>query len=172
MDCAAVVTEDALEVLADSAFYRYKGLTVNAVLRSLTRIRPDGWQKGAAALRRVVRPWSTGVRPQSPAETRLIRRLEEWGFPPPERQLVILDKDGRFVAKADLGWTCIRLVLEYESDEHHGPRKWPADDARAKEIRAADYQIEQVYGEDLWPWSVRLRNILNERFAATRQAAA
>ena len=103
---------------------------------------------------------------------RLFRRLEEWGFPPPERQLVILDKDGGFVGKADVGWSCIRLVLEYESDEHHAPRKWPADDARAKEIRATGYRIEQVYGEDLWPWSTRLRSLLDDRFAAFRQAAA
>jgi hypothetical protein len=170
VDCAAVVTEPALEVLVDSAFHRFKGLTVNAVLCSLSRVRPDGYRKGAVALRRVLEPWALGVRPGSGAEMRLFRRIEEWGFPLPERQLVILDEHGRFVAKADVGWRSIRLVLEYESDEYHAPRKWPADDARAGRIRAVGYRLEQVYPEDLWPWSTRLRHILDERFAFAQAA--
>ncbi|MCA1843019.1 MAG: hypothetical protein LC792_07465 [Actinobacteria bacterium] len=71
---------------------------------------------------------------------------------------MILDEQGRFVAKADVGWSRTRLVLEYESAEFHPPRKWLADDARAKE-------------EDLWPWSTRLRCVLEERFAAIEDAA-
>jgi hypothetical protein len=104
-------------------------------------------------------------------EMRLFRRVEEWGFPPPERQLVIRDAEGRFVAKADAGWSRARLVLEYESDEYHPPRKWAADDGRAKRVRDAGYRIEQVYKEDLWPWSTRLRSVLEERFAASEDAA-
>jgi len=171
VDCATVVSADALEDLVDSAFCRHKALTVTSVLKSLARVRADGWRKGSVALRRALQPWSRGARAHSPMEMRLFRRLEEWGFPLPERQLVILDERGRFVAKADVGWSRIRLVLEYESDEFHPPRNWPIDDARAKRVRDTGYRIEQVYNEDLWPWSTRLRRILEERFAALEEAA-
>ncbi|HEV8623166.1 MAG TPA: hypothetical protein VG034_01800 [Acidimicrobiia bacterium] len=171
VDCAAVVRADALEELVDSAFCRYKTLTVSSVLRSLGRVRPDGWRKGSVALRRALEAWSRGLRAHSPMEMRLFRRLEEWGFPLPERQLVIRDDQGRFIAKADVGWSRIRFVLEYESDEYHPPRKWPSDDARAKRVRDVGYRIEQVYNEDLWPWSTRLRSILEERFAEFEEAA-
>jgi hypothetical protein len=171
VDCAAVVSADGLEDLVDSAFCRYKGLTVNGVFSSLARVRPDGWRKGSVALRRALEAWSRGARAGSPMEMRLFRRLEEWGFPLPERQMVIVDERGRFVARADVGWSRIRLVLEYESDQYHPPRRWTADDARAKRVRDVGYRIEQVYKEDLWPWSTRLRDILEERFAALEQAA-
>jgi hypothetical protein len=75
------------------------------------------------------------------------------------------------VARADMGYRGIRLILEYEGDRTHPPRTWAADDARTKRVRELDWRVEQVYREDLWPWSTRLRTLLDALFASGASAA-
>lgn len=48
--------------------------------------------------------WTDGITPGSPAEMRLLRRIERWGFPLPEKQVEIRDGSGMLVARVDLAW--------------------------------------------------------------------
>jgi hypothetical protein len=110
-------------------------------------------------------------RAMSEAEMRLIRRLVEWGFPMPERQIKIFDYDGHLVGKVDCGWRDVRFGFEYEGGEYHGPRRWGADDRREDRIEALGWRIEPVDKFDLRPSSTRLRALLAPLFAAAREAA-
>jgi len=65
--------------------------------------------------------WRSGAPPGSPPEAKLQRRLKEWGFPPAQRQVEVFDKDGRLLARADLGIVEWKVLLEYDSDEHDSP---------------------------------------------------
>jgi hypothetical protein len=96
---------------------------------------------------------------------RLARRLQEWGYPAPERQVRIEDGQGNFVARVDCGWTGLRLGFEYDSEAHHGPRQWGRDDDREARIEALGWRIEPVDKFDLRPSSTRLRELLAEFFA-------
>jgi hypothetical protein len=48
-------------------------------------------------------------------------------LPPPERQVVVLDRHGQFVAKVDLAWPALGLFIELDGEQHLGQ---PVYDAR------------------------------------------
>jgi very-short-patch-repair endonuclease len=95
---------------------------------------------------------------------RLVRRVVEWGLPPPERQVVVRDGQGRFVARADLGWPDRKTLLEYDGDRHHGPRQQPHDRARQARVEAAGWKVERARKDDLHRGETRLREVLTELF--------
>jgi len=64
------------------------------------------------------------------------------------------------VARADLGIRAWKVLFEYESDEHHGPRCWLADDARKDRIETLGHRVVPVDRYDLRPSSTRLRDLL------------
>lgn len=74
----------------------------------------------------------------------LERRLKEWGFPPAQRQVEVHDGDGRLIARADLGIIEWKVLLEYDSDEHHGPRCWIADGVRRDNVEEVGYRMVSV----------------------------
>jgi hypothetical protein len=97
----------------------------------------------------------------SPPEAKLQRRLKEWGFPPAHRQVEVHDKDGRLLARADLGIVEWKVLLEYDSDEHHGPRCWIADGERIDRVEeATGWRMVSVDRFDLRPSNDNLRDRL------------
>jgi predicted transcriptional regulator of viral defense system len=102
--------------------------------------------------------WSASVRPGSPAEARLLRLLEDWRFPTPERQLEVRDEGGVVIATLDLGWRAWLVGLEYQSDEFHTPRDDAHDVGRLEAVRALGWWVGEVYKEDVRPSSRRLRD--------------
>jgi hypothetical protein len=94
---------------------------------------------------------------------RLVRRLQEWGFPLPVRQLEIYDTNGRLQAKLDLAWPEPMLGFEYQGERHHGPRRREHDARRKACIEALGWQVEFVYKSDLRPGSTRLQRWLAPR---------
>jgi very-short-patch-repair endonuclease len=106
--------------------------------------------------------WRSGAPAGSPPEARLQRRLIEWGFPRAERQVEVYDEDGTFVARADVGIRELKVLFEYDSDEHHGPRFWLADDARKERLEQLGWRVISIDRFDLRPSSTRLRNLLAE----------
>jgi hypothetical protein len=64
------------------------------------------------------------------------------------------------VARADVGIREWRVLFEYESDEHHGPRFWIADDERQDRIEELGYTLVPVDRFDLRPSSTRLHDRL------------
>jgi hypothetical protein len=171
VDCAAasLVEGEALWDLVDSALCK-------KLMQPSQLVRASGiaWEasrgarrQGLENLERTLDVWRSGAPAGSPPEARLQRKLIEWGFPRAERQVEVFDEDGKFVARADVGIRELKILFEYDSDEHHGPRFWLADDARRERIEELGWTVVIVDRFDLRPSSTRLRETL-DRIVRTR----
>lgn len=67
-------------------------------------------------LRRIISLVDSGA--ASPQETRTRLLIVRAGLPPPQTQLLIRDKIGLIVARADLGWERRRVLVEYDGAQH------------------------------------------------------
>jgi hypothetical protein len=107
--------------------------------------------RGSANLRRVLEAWTPGPLPGSLNEMQVIRWLLAHGVPLGERQYVIRDERGRFVAKVDYAWPFTKAALEVQSLRWHGtPRGLGRDDRRHPKIRALGWQLfTRELGDDL-----------------------
>lgn len=65
-----------------------------------------------------------------PLATPTVPRLVLAGLPPPQVQFVILDRDGRFVARVDLAWDEYKLAVEYDGLWHVGSAQQLHDDRK------------------------------------------
>ena len=175
VDCAAagLVGGEALWDLVDSALCK-KLMQPSRLVRASGR----AWEESRGtrrvhleALERTLDVWRSGAPAGSPPEARLQRKLIEWGFPRAERQVEVFDEDGKFVARADVGIRELKILFEYDSDEHHGPRFWLADDARRERIEELGWTVVVVDRFDLRPSSTRLKETLDRiahpRFGGT-----
>jgi hypothetical protein len=162
VDCAALLGYEALCELVDDALCRPLILP-DKLRRAMERASRAPGRKGLANLERALKVWTPGPRPGSQAEMRLVRRLQQWGFPLPERQWVIRDANGKFVAKVDLGWPEPQVGFEYQGERHHSPRDEEHDARRKKRIEALGWEVEFVYKSDLRPGSTRLQRWLAPR---------
>jgi len=164
IDCAAagLLEGEALWDLVDSALCR-------KLMQPSRLVRASGqaWEGARSTkrrrletLERALDVWRSGAPAGSPPEARLQRKLIEWGFPRAERQVEVYDQDGKLVARADVGIRELKVLFEYDSDEHHGPRCWLADDERKDRIEALGWTVIVVDRFDLRPSSTRLRAVL------------
>lgn len=159
VDCAQLLDAPALMAIVDSALCR-RLTTPMALQRAARSVSPDGARRGLALLREVLGVWTDGIQPGSAAEMRLLRRIDRWGLPRPDKQVELLDAAGRFVARLDLGWPDQRAGLEYDGRDHHGPRQWEADEVRQARIEALGWRVERVENVDLLDGAERLRGVL------------
>ena len=158
VDCAVLLKQDSLDALVDAAVGR--NLTTYRKIRAAwDRAGPV---RAADRLTAALAPYTGGAEPRSEKEAHVLRVLHTWGFPPPVTQHVILDENGRFLAKVDFAWPIWRFGLEYLGDEAHPPRAWRRDDRRLARIEAVSWQIEEADRFDLRPSSTRLRTLLND----------
>jgi hypothetical protein len=166
LDCAEVLEGEALCDLVDSALCR-KLMQPSRLIRAAETARRGSRGARRAGLGRLLEAlevWRSGAPPGSPPEAKLQRRLQEWGFPPVQRQVEVYDKDGRLLARADLGIVEWKVLLEYDSDEHHGPRCWIADGERVDRVEEeTGWRMVSVDRFDLRPSNDNLRRRL-ERF--------
>ncbi|HEV8626074.1 MAG TPA: hypothetical protein VG034_16605 [Acidimicrobiia bacterium] len=171
LDCAAagLVDAEALCDLVDSMLCKklvQPSRLVAASGKAWAGAR--GRRRGRlASLERALDVWRSGAPAGSPPEARLQRKLIEWGFPRAERQVEVYDEDGRFVARADVGIRELKILFEYDSDEHHGPRCWIADDERKQRLEELGWTVVSIDRFDLRPSSTRLRDEL-ERIRLSR----
>ena len=165
VDCAAagLLKGEALWDLVDSALcrklMRRPSRLVAASSRACATAR-GARRGGLNELERALDVWRSGAPAGSPPEARLQRKLIEWGFPRAERQVEVFDENGKLVARADVGIREWKVLFEYDSDEHHGPRCWIADDERRDQIEALGWIVISVDRFDLRPSSTRLRALL------------
>jgi hypothetical protein len=163
IDCAAagLLEGEALWDLVDSAL-------CGKLMQPSRLVRASGqaWEVARStkrrrleALERALDVWRSGAPAGSPPEARLQRKLIEWRFPA-ERQVDVYDEEGKLVARADVGIRELRALFEYDSDEHHGPRFWLADDVREDRIEGLGWTVIPVDRFDLRPSSTRLREDL------------
>jgi hypothetical protein len=97
---------------------------------------------------------------------RLLRRIQSWGFPLPERQLPIYDAGGRWIATVDAGYSLPRkIIFEYQSRQFHGPRRQALDDERGAECEAMGWTVLWVTAVDLRLGATALRTRLTQLFS-------
>jgi hypothetical protein len=164
IDCAEVLDGEVLCDLVDSALCR-KLMQPNRLIRAAEAARRSSRGSRRAAIGRLLEAlevWRSGAPPGSPPEVKLQRRLQEWGFPPAQRQVEVYDEDGRLLARADLGIVEWKVLLEYDSDEHHGPRCWIADGERLDAVEAVGWRMVSVDRFDLRPSNHNLRDRLEK----------
>jgi hypothetical protein len=153
LDCAAVVGFRRLCDMVDTAFCAGTSHPV-AVLAAIDRATGGRGPKGVASLRAAIDAWSASIRPGSPAEMRLLRKIVDAGLDIPDRQIEIYDADGEFIGRIDVGWRALRAGLEYDSDRFHNPRDWERDESRQLRYATAGWNVRRVGKHDLLP-SVR-----------------
>ncbi len=109
-------------ILADTvdAAFEASIVTPAAVLGAARRASRAPGKKGLATLVKVLEPWTDPIRPDSPAEARLLRRLDEWGVAAPVRQHVVRDAAGVPIARVDVAWPALRVAIEYDGAAFHG----------------------------------------------------
>lgn len=162
IDCAAFLSYTALCELVDDALCR-RLFRVEDLHEAMTRASRAPGRRGLANLERALQEWTPGPMPGSPAEMRVIRCLQTWGFPLPERQWKVYDANGRLLAKFDLAWPEFMTAFEYQGERHHGPRHRQHDARRRARLEALGWQVEYVYKADLRAGSTRLQRWLSPR---------
>lgn len=165
IDCSEILDEEALCDLVDSALCR-KLMQPSRLIKAAEVAWPSARKARRAGLGRLLEAlevWRSGAPPGSPPEAKLQRRLKEWGFPPAQRQVNVYGKDGRLLARADLGIIEWKVLLEYDSDEHHGPRCWVADGERVDRVEEeTGWRMVSVDRFDLRPSNTNLRDRLEK----------
>lgn len=178
---ATTVGRALIDCAATLGPHRLEGLVAEALHRRLVRVEeiPTLWdlarrapgRHGEVKLRRVLEPWNGPIRPGSLPEIRLRRQLKEWGFPEPELQVVVRrPDDGEVLGRVDVGWSPQRIGIEYDSEEHHGPDRWAADQARHEAIEAEGWVLLHADKADLYPGATRLRNAVESAWRSRRAA--
>jgi len=168
VDCAALVGPRRLQRLVDSALHR-RVLPVGQARVLRADLAQARGRRGVAALRRALDEWIGPIAPGSPPEIRLRRLVASWGFPPPERQVPIVDEFGEVIARADLGWAPERIGIEYDSAEFHGPSQWASEEARHQAIERLGWRLLRVDKLALRPGEGALRDGLGRAWQASRR---
>ena len=156
VDCAALFDQHALDELVDAALGR--NLTTYRRIRAAWE--RAGRVRGGRLLASAISPFSSDVRLGSEKEAYVLRRIHQWGLPPPVCQYEVRDTNGRFIARVDFAWPPWRFGLEYEGDEPHAPRRWGRDERRLRRLDGVEWRIEHADRGDLRPSSTRLRALL------------
>ena len=168
VDCAALIERSRLEEFVDDALCA-RVASPGSVRASAERAGRRG-RLGMVTLHGVLDVWSEDIRPGSPAEMRLVRRLGELGATDPVTQHEVLDDDGRFVARLDVALPDRRHGFEYDSDRWHNPRRWARDEQRYARLHALGWHIDVVCKLDLLPSSTRLAELLAAQMAPVARA--
>jgi len=168
LEAAAILSGEEVQELLDDAIDR-RIVSASGVLAAIRRSASGKGRSGSLRLRAALQPWLDGIRPGSPAEVRLIRRIADWGLASPERQHPVVLAGG--VVRLDLAWPADLVGLEYDGARWHNPRRLPADVEREEQLRALGWWIGRADRHDLAPSSTRLRDELVHRLGRSRRAA-
>jgi hypothetical protein len=157
VDCAAILGAKGLNSLVDAAF----GKGVSSYGELMEAWRRAGPVRGGRLLEAALAPYSGGAEPGSVKAAHLLRRIFDWGLPMPLCEQEIRDAHGGFVAKVDFIWQPWWLILEYDGDAYHGPRRWGIDDRTQAGIESLGYRFERADRFDLRPSSTGLYDRLS-----------
>jgi hypothetical protein len=160
--CDLCIQRSAVDVLVviDSAIS--KRLTNADALRSYA-LAANG-RAGAGRLRALA---ALAAPAESPMETRLRWLLLEAGLPRPDVQIELRDGDGRFVGRADLYYPAVRLVIEYDGENHRD--RMVEDDRRQNLLANAGFRLLRFTASDVYKRSevvvAQVRAALGARLA-------
>lgn len=94
---------------------------------------------------------------ESPRETWLRLIIIRAGFPRPETQIPVFDEFGQVVARVDVGWSDLKIAVEYEGEHHRSDRRRIARDIRRTELlQELKWIVIRVTAEDT-PETIRRR---------------
>jgi hypothetical protein len=136
---ALAVVDQMLAGLGDTARTAFRD-EVGQRLRE--RADPRGTRVGARLLE-----LATG-RAESPAESRLLWRIVDLGFPVPEVNHWVCALDGGPRYRVDLGWPGLRIAVEYDGHAAHEGRD-EQDRARVRELERRGWIVIVVRAADL-----------------------
>ncbi|MEX2393508.1 MAG: hypothetical protein WD826_03405 [Actinomycetota bacterium] len=147
IDLATVVGVDELEEALDIAMRRHD---VHAI-ELLGRLKGLTGRRGLGPLRRMLeRRAERGGQNHGVFATRFEQLLRRCGLPPPEIEYVILDADGRFIARVDLCYPREKLVIELDDwDTHSSPRALSLSNMRQNAIEELGYTLRRFTWNDL-----------------------
>lgn len=141
VDLAALMSPARLTSLVDHVLVRRR-TTIDEIGDAMTRAEHAPGRAGYRKLIATLDAWTPGPISQSEPEMELVRRIEARGLPTPERQVPVLDRNGKEIARVDAGYACWRVGMEYDSTEWHGtPRAAVRDIGRANRIAAAGWTL-------------------------------
>jgi hypothetical protein len=161
-DLCSCSSELVVDMAIDRALARqltdYQQLAATEA-RLATRGRP-----GAARFHEVMeRRLDGGANPESGPERKLAQALIGRGLPEPVVQHVVLDTDGRLVARCDLAYPEWHIVIEYDSvQEHTGRAALLRDSARRNAITALGYTPVVATVDDLRDDAARLASVIRQ----------
>lgn len=114
-----------------------------AIAQCVTR-RPDprGTRRGARLLE-----LATGLA-ESPAESWLLWRLVDAGYPQPQVNWPLRALDGHVLYRLDLSWPELRIVVEYDGYAAHAGRE-AEDETRRADLRRRGWIVIVVRASDL-----------------------
>jgi hypothetical protein len=101
-------------------------------------------------------------RAESPAESWLLWRIVDSGFPPPEANWSLAGPDGREIHRLDLAWPDLRIVVEYYGYAVHAVRE-SEDEVRAESLRRRGWILIEARAGDLAD-PARLQRELDDAF--------
>jgi hypothetical protein len=156
VEAAALVDAEVLSDLVADVLCR-RLCPTSSVIGALRRAPTGKGRQGSTVVRSALDPWLHGIRPGSPAELRLLRRLADWGFPAPVLQHEV-SLPGNRRAFLDIAWPTQHVGLEYDGERAHTPAHLAADVPREERLRTLRWWIGRVDRDDLRPSSTRLRH--------------
>lgn len=136
---ALAVADEALRMLEPERREQFRAAVADRIAR---RPDPRGTRRGARLL-----GLATG-RAESPAESWVLWRTVDAGFPVPEVNWSVVGPDGREVHRLDLAWPDLRIALEYHGYAAHSGRE-EADRARGEDLRRRGWIVVEIRVEDL-----------------------
>jgi len=143
LDLASVLPAGELVAVGD-ALYRTGHLDAPRLRARLDRA---GGARGIV-LARALAPLLTR-RAASRPESLVRHAVISGGLPEPEVQMPVVDRWGRVVAHADLGWSRWKVALEYEGRQHAEPEQFGRDIDRYSLMAADGWLVVRFAGRHL-----------------------
>lgn len=171
VDAAEVLSVDQLAAAVNEAVSR-RLVRLGDVLEVAARLELAPGRKGSGRLRAVLSTWTEAIVPDSVAEAAVVRRIRLAGLPTPVTQHVVVDGDGRFVARLDLAWPGELVAREYDSIAFHGPDRVEADEARRQRLEQLGWSIEPLYRHHLLPGETEWLGTLAHELRVRRRRAS
>jgi very-short-patch-repair endonuclease len=131
-----------------------------------THIDKSAGAKGIRRLRRAVD--LADARSESPMETRLRVQLARSRLPAPELQVELHDATGQFLGRADLYYSDVRLIIEFDGQRHKD--RMAADLRRQNALLNAGYHVLRFTAADLHVRGLVAAQVRRARELLTRRA--
>lgn len=144
VDLAGSLPQRRFEFVLDEA--RRRRLVAERPLReALNRLGRQG-RPGIKLLRHILDAGELSLPvPGSPFERRFIQFLDRRSLPEADRQFVIRDDRGQFVAQVDFAYPDLKIAIECDSKKHHfGVDDWEHDVARRSKLAALGWLVIHV----------------------------